>query len=186
MLKQIILIRHGKVNMENSRKINALDLHKWVKEYDAAPLCVESVPNLTQKALVQEANVCVTSTLSRAIDSAKLLELNICESNMLFNEAQIPHVNIPFLHLKPKSWLIILRVLLIFGLGKKDDSLKKSKNKAIEASKILTNLANKHASVVLVGHGGMNWLIRKVLMKEGWNLKTKPSNTNWGMTILTY
>ena len=97
---------------------------------------------------------------------------------------KIPNVNIPFLKLKPKTWLVVLRVLLLFGLGKKDVSLKASKLQAEEAAKRLLELSYEFESVVLVGHGGMNWLIRKVLMKEGWRLEPNSSNRNWGMTIL--
>lgn len=32
---------------------------------------------------------------------------------------------------------------------------------------------------------GMNWLLRKRLMKKGWTSQSDPSSKNWGMTILT-
>ena len=38
-----------------------------------------------------------------------------------------------------------------------------------------------HDNVVLVGHGGMNWLIGKVLINEGWELEGKSSHANWGV-----
>ena len=79
---------------------------------------------------------------------------------------------------------MILRLLLLLGLGKKDTSLKASKVQASKAAQILEDYAKEHESVVLVGHGGMNWLIRKVLMKEGWELEGKGSHGNWGVTVL--
>ena len=93
-------------------------------------------------------------------------------------------VKIPFLKLKPKTWLTILRVLLLLGLGKKDTSLKASKLQAKKAIERLLELSNEYENIVLVGHGGMNWLLRKELMKEGWSLEPDTSNKNWGITLL--
>ena len=81
---------------------------------------------------------------------------------------------------------MILRFLLLFGFGKKDASLRASKLQAKEAGKRLLKLSDECDSVVLVGHGGMNWLIHKILMKEGWRLEPNDSNKNWGMTVLTF
>ena len=184
-MKQIILIRHAKVDIDNSRKIDSHLLQKWVEEYDAAPLHAESLPPKETVALVQNADVVLTSTLRRAIDSAKVLDVDVHEQNRLFNEAAIPEVNIPFLKLKPKSWLVILRILLLFGLGKKEISLKASKVQAKEAAERLLALSTEYNCVVLVGHGGMNWLIRQALMKEGWQLEGKGAHGNWGVSRFT-
>ncbi len=183
-MKQIILIRHAKVDMDNTQKISSLSMKDWVKTYDMAELCSESKP--TQKIIdvVKNRDVVITSSLKRAIDSANVLGTDIYESNALFNEASIPDVQIAFLKFKPKTWLVILRVLLLFGLGKKDASLKASKLQAKEAVKRLLELTDTHENVVLIGHGGMNWLIRKGLMKEGWVLGPDASNRNWGLTVL--
>ena len=183
-MKQIILIRHAKVDIDNSKKIDSRSLKKWVYAYDTAPIHTDSQPANETLELVQNVDVVLTSTLRRTIDSAQVLGLEVHEQNSLFNEAGIPEVNVPFVKLKPKNWLVILRVLLLLGLGKKDTSLKVSKSQAIKASQKLVVYSKEHDSVVLVGHGGMNWLIRKVLMQEGWVLDGKPSNTNWGVTVL--
>ena len=183
-MKQIILIRHAKVDSDNSEKINASSLKDWVEAYDVAKIHADSLPSEETIDIVKNADVVLTSSLKRAIDSAKVLGVDIYESNAVFNEALIPEVNIPFLKLKPKSWLVILRVLLLLGLGKKDATLKASKLQAKKAMEHLLELSDEHESVVLVGHGGMNWLIRKELLKEGWNLEPNASNKNWGITVL--
>lgn len=184
-MKQIILIRHAKVDIDHSQAIDASSLKNWVGGYDIADIHFDSKPTQKTNAMVESASVLVTSSLKRTIDSAKVLGADIYESSVIFNEAQIPNVNIPFLKFKPKTWLLVLRVLLLFGLGKKDASMKASKLRAEEAAKRLLELSSEFESVVLVGHGGMNWLIRKVLMKEGWILEENPSNQNWGMTIFS-
>ena len=182
-MKQITLIRHAKVDIDNSQKINASSLSKWVEEYDSAPIHTESLPTKETIKHVQSADVVLTSTLKRAIDSAKVLGVEIHESHSIFNEAGIPKINIPLLKLKPKTWLVILRLMLLLGLGKKDSSLNASKAQAREAAKKLATLFDEHDNVVLVGHGGMNWLIGKQLIKEGWILDGKVSHENWGTTV---
>ena len=183
-MKQIILIRHAKVDIDTSQTIVSSALKNRVERYDVAEIHPESKPMQKVRNLVLSADAVVTSSLRRAIDSAKLLDIDVYEQNAIFNEAQIPNVNIPFLKFKPKTWLVILRVLLLFGFGKKDTSLKASTKQAEEAAVRLLALSQKNDSVVLIGHGGMNWLIRKVLMKEGWCLEPNSSNSNWGRTIL--
>ena len=183
-MKQITLIRHAKVDIDNSQKIDSLSLQKWVSEYDTAPIHTESLPPKETVILLQSADVVLTSTLRRAIDSAKVLGIDIDEQNKLFNEANIPEVNIPILKLKPKRWLVILRLMLLLGLGEKDTSLKASKMQAKEAANKLLEFSTEHDHVVLIGHGGMNWLIGQVLMKEGWELDGKGSHENWGTTVL--
>ncbi len=182
-MKQIILIRHAKVDIDNIQKISSLSMKNWVKAYDMADICSESKPTQKTIDVVKNTDVIVTSSLKRAIDSLNSLGADIYESSAIFNEASIPDVHIPFLKFKPKTWLVILRVFLLFGVGKKDASLKASKLQAKEAVKRLLELADAHENVVLVGHGGMNWLIRKVLMKEGWILEPDASSSNWGLTV---
>lgn len=183
-MKQIIFIRHAKVDINNSEKIGSLSLEKWVNDYDTAPIDKEKKPPTETIGFAKKADVVVSSTLRRAIDSAAELGVEIHEQNSLFNEAGIPEVNIPFLKLKPKAWLVILRTMLLFGLGKNDTSLKASKAQAKSAMLRLLALSVEYESVVLVGHGGMNWLIRKALIKEGWVLDGKASNKNWGLTVM--
>ena len=183
-MKQIILIRHAKVDIDNTKKIDSLSLQKWVELYDSAPIASESLPTEDTITLVQNTDVVVTSTLRRAIDSAKVLGVEVHTQNALFNEATIPEIVIPYLKLKPKSWLVILRLMLLLGLGKKETSLKASKVQAKKAAMQLETLIKEHDKVALVGHGGMNWLIGKVLIQKGWQLDNKVSHENWGVTIL--
>ena len=185
-MKQIILIRHARVDIDNSKKIDSLALQKWIELYDSAPIARESLPSKETKDLVQKADIVVTSTLQRAKDSAMVLGVKIYSQNALFNEAFIPQIALPYLKLKPKSWLLILRLMLLFGFGKKETSLKASKLQAKKAATELEILTKEHNKVVLVGHGGMNWLIQNVLKKRGWKLRKKVSHSNWGVTILEY
>ena len=182
-MKKIILIRHAKVDIDNTLKIDANALKKWVESYDRAPIDADSLPPEQTVVLAKKADVVLTSTLRRSIDSAHVLGLETDEQNVLFNEADIPEINIPWLKLKAKTWLIVLRLMLLFGLGKKEVSLKASKKQATLAAERLLTLSREYKNVVLVGHGGMNWLIGKVLVKKGWEQEGKMSHENWGAVV---
>ncbi len=80
---------------------------------------------------------------------------------------------------------MVLRILMLWGRGKKDLSLKVSKRQAKDAAEHLLELSAQYRSIVVIGHGGMNWLIQKVLQEEGWQLHSKPSHNYFGVTRLT-
>ena len=50
----------------------------------------------------------------------------------------------------------------------------------------LLELSQEYDKIILVGHGVMNWLIRKELRKNGWKSDGKEVHGNWGSTILLY
>ena len=183
-MKKITLIRHAKVDINNTNKIDSLSLKNWIEMYDNAPITIESLPSEDTISLAKKTNIVMTSTLKRTIESAKVLGVDVYEKNSLFNEAAIPNINVPFIKLKPKSWLIILRLMLLLRLGEKNKSLKASKTQAKKAARRLEELAFHNDLVLLIGHGGMNWLIHKVLLKHGWQVEGKISYKNWGTITL--
>ncbi len=183
-MKKITLIRHAKVAIKDDEKISSVELKKWVEAYDSAEIDNESVPDKQVYEAARDANIILSSRLKRSIDSIKVLGYTPYDMNALFDEAAVPDASIPIIRLKPKRWLMLLRVLLLLGLGRDDNSFKASKERAKKAAGHLIRLSDKHDSIVLVGHGGMNWLIRKELLASGWVVQETPSNAHWGMTII--
>jgi len=183
-MKEIILVRHAKVDIEGCEPIFASEMAAWVEAYDKAPIDAESKPSQEVLHAIKAADILLTSRLPRTITSAVLTGKGIDASEACFNEAAVPEVHIPFMKLSPRSWLSVLRFLLLAGLGNKDASLQSSKKRAKEATIRLLQYTQTCERVVLIGHGGMNWLIKKELLKQGWELSGKPSHRNWGMTRL--
>jgi len=183
-MKEIILIRHAKVAMEGNIRMASSELVNFVSMYDIAALEEISKPSQELHNLVNEADYLLTSKLFRTIASAEHFEKAIDEQNELFNEAGIPTVHIPWFRFKAKTWLVILRLLLFTGRGKGDDSFKASNARAKRAVDRLLELSEEHDRVVLVGHGGMNFFMRRILLKQGWKLQRKGSSKNWGLTRL--
>ncbi len=185
MIKKITLIRHAKVKMDNKTKIDATALPQWIYDYDYASLDEESLAPKETIEAVENADFVLTSKLQRTIDTAYLLGLEINEQNELFDEATVPTINIPFLKFRPVTWLTLIRIFLLFELTKKRSRIKESRDDAKKATEHLVTLTSKYDNIVVVGHAGKNWLIRKELLKMGWRLEVKSSNRNWGVTVLT-
>ena len=183
-MKEIILVRHAKVDIEGCEPIFASEMAAWVEAYDKAPIDAESKPSQEVLHAIKAADILLTSRLPRTIASAALTGKGIDASEACFNEAAVPEVHIPFMKFSPRSWLTVLRFLLLAGLGNKDASLQSSKKRAKEATIRLLQYTQTCECVVLIGHGGMNWLIKRELLKQGWQLSGKPSHRNWGMTRL--
>ena len=182
-MKQILLIRHAKVDTDYDSTIYASDLKEWVESYDVAPICAESLPSEELREFVLDSNIVITSRLKRAIDSAQVLGLSVDTQEAIFNEAEIPQLTIPYLKLKPKSWFVVLRIWSLLGFGGKSVSLKATKLRAEQATTRLLALSSEYESVTLVGHGGMNWLMGKKLQKRGWRLEPNASMENWGRRV---
>jgi broad specificity phosphatase PhoE len=184
-VKKITFIRHAKVDMDSSKPITAKMLKSWEEEYNTAPI-IQDIPK--NKALYQafdEVDYILSSTLKRAQDSVVLLGSDVDESNALFNEAQIPDLHGHFIKLKPTSWLVLFRLLSLLGFGRWSVTLKETKRQAKEASRVLLEFSERHNNIILVGHGVMNWLIRKELLASDWKSDGKDAHGNWGMTVLS-
>jgi broad specificity phosphatase PhoE len=183
-MKEIVLIRHARVDADMQTPIYASQIPEWLEMYDASPIDPQSTPPQETVQAVQEADILLTSTLPRTIASAERIGRPVFASDACFNEAAVARLKIPFVKLSPLSWLHVIRLLIFVGLGNSDTRFSASRARAKEAAAYLTELSKAHDRIALIGHGGMNWLITKALEREGWQPRGEPSHSNWGMTRL--
>jgi len=182
----ITLIRHAKVLAKEDERLYASQIPKWIEHYNTAPID-KSLPKDGVIDQIRSADIVVVSRLSRTHDSFALLgvEPNIVDS--VFDEAEVPFGKIPFIKLYPKQWLVVLRLMMLVGVGKGSSSLKASKSRASKAAKELNLLAKSKQNIALMGHGGMNWLISKELEKMGWVcVEDVYSSRNWGYKVYRF
>lgn len=185
MMKQIIFIRHAKVDMDSSKPIYAKSLKEWEEAYNSAPI-LNLLPEPELVKSVHDADYVISSTHRRSIDSLRLLEVRIDEQNMLFNEAAIPALKGSLIKLKPTQWLVLFRLLSLLGAGRWARTLKETREDAKIAAQRLLELSQEYDKIVLMGHGVMNWLIRKELSKYRWKSDGKEVHGNWGCTVFVY
>jgi len=123
-MQRIILLRHGKVSLTQDIKLTASKFNSWVVEYNNADLKVEILKDDTRDIL-DGANTIFSSALKRSIQSIKLYNKAPHEIDDLFNEAQLPTAKGTLIKLKPSLWLIIYRLLWLFGNSKNCELFKK-------------------------------------------------------------
>ncbi|CAA6822802.1 MAG: Unknown protein [uncultured Sulfurovum sp.] len=185
-MKKIIFIRHAKVDVDMQTPITSSMLKNWEDNYNTANI-VQELP-LDNNSLIkvfESADYILCSTLSRTKASVELLGFPIDEKNPIFNEFTIPQLHGTWLKLKPTYWLVLFRFYSLLGIGRWARILKRSKKDALDASQRLSLLSQEHQTIILVGHGVMNWMIGKELKRVGWQSEGKGSHKNFGITTLT-
>ena len=163
---EIILLRHGKPKVELEGYFSAKELKQLVVAYENSAIIDEPTKELKNNF---ENYYVVCSNLPRSIDSAEKLGFkNINLSGALFRETDLPHFDKGFLKLHVVVWLILLRLMWLFGFSKNGESFSEAKKRSKKAANELTLLAQENENIIVVGHGLFNRLITKQLRLSGW------------------
>lgn len=172
-------MRHGEVVLERRKKITSREFPDWIKSYNGATV----LPDPGKWGILNGTDAIVCSSLRRSVDSAGLAGQKPLESNTLFDEAGLPYSPSSLFRLTPNCWAVIFRLLWLFGYSKNSESMNEAKKRARSAAFRLDEISQKHGTVLLVGHGVMNRLIGRSLVKQGWRNTKKLPNTHWGYGI---
>ncbi len=178
-MQKIILLRHGEVDIDTNKNISASQFKEWITKYNNANIKVEFSSKKEVENILNEADILVSSSLKRAVQSMELFDKTAFEVNTVFDEAELPCANWSLLKLKPKSWLIIFRILWFFGYSTNSESYKMFKSRVRRATKRLIDLSKEHKTVILIGHGVINNFIRKELLLAKYDEEKKLKNSNW-------
>ncbi len=175
----LTLIRHAPVIADWDIRLSSSQLRGWITDYDTAPIDT-TPPDAAVQEILQQADYIVASNLSRTHDSLAVLGFTPDMTDPLFDEAPIPSSDGHWLRLKPNQWLVWYRILWMLGLLRGDASFRAVRTRAQKAADRLIALAEEHGDVVLMGHGGINHLIGRVLRRRGWSVEEKGGVKNWG------
>lgn len=185
---EITLLRHGKPALEFPRRIRAKHIPSWIEAYNHAGICLDHPPPASAIALTQQCNKIICSNLNRSIESARTLAdsdidaTDVVHTEALYREADLPLAIIPLLKLKPQWWVAIYRALWYLGYSRQAESFKDACQRARTACASLCSLSQRHGHVMLVGHGMMNHLIAKELLRSGWSGPQSPGHNYWDYT----
>lgn len=114
MHREIILMRHGQPDLATSGKISALEMQRWIEQYERSEVKNQPAPQVSVE-LAATAKVIVSSTAPRALTSVRALGLQPILVDAVFCEAQLPHGRWALPRLSPFTWAFILRVLWLCG-----------------------------------------------------------------------
>jgi broad specificity phosphatase PhoE len=180
---EINLIRHGKSLHIDDNWLTCTEFKGWIEKYDRSGVSKEKAYPHPTKEKMQEANIIITSDLTRSIESARYLNPSAeLTSSSLFRETELPTFNHSTLKLNPNAWAVILRLLWFSGFSLNCESLTLAKKRAEKAASQLDAFAQVDKKVVLVGHGFFNLLIAKELQKIGWKGPKRTNSKHWSCT----
>lgn len=175
---EILLVRHGRPVCDEITRIRGSAFGAWVRAYDSASLDPSVVPSQGTRARAAAVGCIVTSTLSRARESVAVLapaRSVICDS--VFDEVPLPATFDLGLALEPRTWDFLARAAWFCGWSGGGEPFRLARTRAGMAAERLIALARQHHSVMLVGHGLMNALIRHRLQRARWS--TEPLRTSY-------
>ncbi len=153
---------------------------EWLKKYNAAGITKNRKPPPELVKTIEKFDVVASSDLKRAVDSAQLIVKNkVIIKNPVFREFELPDSKKRYPKFTPGIWSVIFRLLWFVGYSNKSENFQDSKNRIKLSAEKLSDLANKHSEIVLVGHGLMNSFIGMELKKMGWKKKRKRGKGYW-------
>jgi len=183
---KIILIRHAEVDIDKNTFTYASELKKWLEIYDHAEIKKALVSKDEILTLFNQTDTLFCSRLKRSLDSVALYGKSPHETDELFNEAGLPFANWGWVKLPLSLWAVLFRVMWLFGYANNGESLKEAKVRAKKGAERLIEACGEKSTVTLLGHGLMNRLIGKELVKRGWEPQGKMGSDNWGYGVFEY
>ncbi len=180
-MHRIILVRHGEPDLPISEKIRGREIPLFLEAYNKAPLKPSSHPSDKLIYYAQNATV-FCSDLPRSLASAKRCSVIPKRIDPLFAESIPPHFQSHLLRLRPKTWLILSRMLWMGGFSLHGESLSSTRQRAVKATEILVGEAKKR-DTILFGHGLFNIMIARELLKKGFKGPKVPARDFWDYGI---
>ncbi|MBU2978750.1 phosphoglycerate mutase family protein [Alteromonas sp. C1M14] len=178
---RIILVRHGRPEKSDNKRVNSAGFANWVRNYNHSLVADDSRP-ITPLAADYGDYFTVSSDLPRAIHSSwvALNKYPDLQSD-LFREMDIPRFKLPFT-MGSWSWVYLNRALWMLGKKGRFESYLEARVRAKTAAMELIKIAQREERVIVFAHGYLNLHMRKHFRKKGFKQMTKSSDY-WGVSI---
>lgn len=184
---KIVLLRHGRPDIDQDRRLSASEFGAWVSGYDAAGIDAACPPPQSAIDAAASCSFVVCSTLRRSSASARALGLGrIDAGEAMFREMEMPHADWPSPRLPAAAWAVFFRLCWALGYAAKVESFVAAKRRALRCAERLADLAAEHRTVLLVGHGSLNWFIARHLKRMGWSGPKSAPRKYWEYGIYRY
>ncbi len=180
---RIVLVRHGKPDVEKYTSGEDGSYREWLKKYNAAGINKLDKPPAELVKLIGEFDVVLSSDLKRAVDSAQALA-NGKEiiKDKVFREFELPESKRKLPRFSPGVWSLIFRILWFTGYSNKSENFSDAKERIRSSADKLIELSEDHSGIVLIGHGLMNRFIGRELIKRGWKKHGRTGSSYWGFS----
>ena len=164
-------MRHGKPEIYDRISfksfISGADIQKFIEDYNCCDLASTTVPHYLED-LVKGDGYFISSSLKRARDSFKLIDVNNFEVSELFVEAEWPSGMLKNLKMPLFLWAFMLRTIWFFGYARNCESLRDFKKRMQKANAFINEKLVQNDNVVIMAHGFENFFLEKEFLKNGW------------------
>jgi broad specificity phosphatase PhoE len=186
MTGRIITARHGRPNLSRDVRITAADYGDWWARYDASGLHPDERPPQSLIDLASKATTVLSSTLPRAIETARQATRGAREvpADPLYVEAPLPPPPVPLIKLSPGQWGVVSRFFWVFGYAPK--GVETHREAWVRVDQAIDRLTRETAKgdVLLCAHGYFNWMLDKRLRALGWRRASREgSNRFWSWRV---
>jgi broad specificity phosphatase PhoE len=179
---KIILIRHGKPDVDTHQKLTSDEMAQWIAAYNRSEVS-ENPPAALIHLLSTRPGISIVSYLPRAITSINKLGIKPTVIDSDFSEAQLPLINLPWIKLSPLTYAFWLRILWLAGFSGEVESHSLAQKHATLAAGKLINQAENNKTVLLMGHGIFNRMLGTALKKSGFSITRKIGKGYWQAAI---
>jgi broad specificity phosphatase PhoE len=176
----IILARHGEPALSRKERLNWRGYKFWWGLYDEGGLKADQDAPQIIKKLAREADIVVSSTLRRAVETATIAKdgpPDILEP--LLVEAPLPPPNLGYLRFGPRTWGALARISWLMGFSGEGETHKQAKVRAHEAAVMLSDTARDGKVVFAAAHGWFNRMIRPALIRQGFKCVEDHGDLHW-------
>ena len=165
---ELVLYRHAEPVVSADEIISGCDFPSWVQRYNESGILAFDKSSPKEK-------IVYTSNLPRSIETGYAIGKKINVTSLL-REAEIPLIHFPAFNRKANTWLYIARILWLSGFNKNSESFSDAKKRAKQVVNMFERLSLNEQRIVAVGHGFLNRLIKKELLRRSWILKKSSDN----------
>lgn len=173
MAGRIITARHGRPNLSRDMRISARAYGDWWKRYDASGLHPDETPPKELVALAEQASTVLSSTLPRAVETARQVTRGrrSVPAEALFVEAPLPPPPVPYLKLRPGQWGVVSRAFWVLGFAPEGVERVHDTWKRVDSIVAALSSHAEKGDVLLCAHGYLNWMIHRRLLRRGWAMR---------------
>ena len=180
-LGRIITARHGRPDLARDVRITAREYGDWWARYDESGLHPDERPPAGLVAIADGAQTILSSTLPRAIETARHVTRSARDvpADPMFVEAPLPPPPVPLLKLRPGAWGVVSRAFWIAGYA--PAGVEHRRDTWARVDRIIVRLQDfaQNGDVLLCAHGYLNWMISRRMPGNGWRLAERDGGNHY-------
>ncbi|MEM5517767.1 histidine phosphatase family protein [Henriciella sp. AS95] len=183
----IIVSRHGRPALDRKAgpRLDWQQYRDWWNRYEIGSLAPDQPIPDNLKEAVADADIVLSSTAPRAIETAVLASGRQPESHEVFCEAPLPPPRFKNRKYLPKTWNVLARTAWLYGHSLDGESNRDARERAGRAAQHLHEAA-EGGKVYLAAHGWFNRMLRPAMAKLGWVCVRDGGDKYWSYRVYEY